>query len=392
MEQKSETIFPNLNESPFLSEEKQIENIINNIHQIEDKTKTASKDKDLFDRFGLVPKTVIIEPENNGQDVKSSVSNNNIVVEETRTILKKDIINNEIDNNNDVKYDVITLPSEGKTYRHKKKRIEIAYLTASDEDILTSPNLYQSGLMIPKIIRKKVLNRDIDTSELIPGDIDYIMIWLRRSAYGDNYPVIVKDPSGKEFETIINLSKLKIKKCLKESDENGYFTFETKTAYKNIKYKILSYQEQKEVEEIILKGLNDSNKHTVYNQVNILAEYLETVPEEFNGKDKIRRLIKETTEFLEKYSLINTDTSNLGYSKNITSFLEKQVVEINGITNPLEIKKLISNMPVGLSRELRKDIKENTPGFDYEIEVEVPGGEPIKSFFQIGPDILWGLD
>jgi hypothetical protein len=218
------------------------------------------------------------------------------------------------------------------------------------------------------------------------------MIWLRRSAYGDNYPVIVKDPSGKEFETIINLSKLKIKKCLKESDENGYFTFETKTAYKNIKYKILSYQEQKEVEEIILKGLNDSNKHTVYNQVNILAEYLETVPEEFNGKDKIRRLIKETTEFLEKYSLINTDTSNLGYSKNITSFLERQVVEINGITNPLEIKKLISNMPVGLSRELRKDIKENTPGFDYEIEVEVPGGEPIKSFFQIGPDILWGLD
>ena len=44
-----------------------------------------------------------------------------------------------------ISYDIVELPSKGIFYTHKKKTLKVAYLTASDENILTSPCLSQSG-------------------------------------------------------------------------------------------------------------------------------------------------------------------------------------------------------------------------------------------------------
>jgi hypothetical protein len=47
-----------------------------------------------------------------------------------------------------LKYDIIQLPSNGQCYRNKVDRVPVAFLTAYDENIITSPNLYKDGLVI----------------------------------------------------------------------------------------------------------------------------------------------------------------------------------------------------------------------------------------------------
>ena len=40
-----------------------------------------------------------------------------------------------------IPYDIVELPSNGIYYPNKKKTLKVSYLTAADENILTSPNI-----------------------------------------------------------------------------------------------------------------------------------------------------------------------------------------------------------------------------------------------------------
>lgn len=61
-----------------------------------------------------------------------------------------------------VSYDVIPLPSKGQAYRHKNDRLQVAYLTANDENMFVSPNLYRDGLLIDFLLNEKILEAGID--------------------------------------------------------------------------------------------------------------------------------------------------------------------------------------------------------------------------------------
>ena len=88
-------------------------------------------------------------------------------------------------------YDLIPLPSEGKLYPNKKKRVKLAYLTTADENILTSPNLVESGDFLEILINRKLLEPSLRYKDLLPGDRNAIMIWLRATVYGEMYPVTI---------------------------------------------------------------------------------------------------------------------------------------------------------------------------------------------------------
>ena len=131
---------------------------------------------------------------------------------------------NNIDPN--AQYDIIPLPSRGECYKNKIDRIPVAYLTASDENLITSPNLYESGSIINILLKKKILNKDIDVDSLVSGDVDAIMVFLRGTSYGNNFPITATDPkSGKKIDTDVDLSKLKYRQFTLKGDENGYFDF-----------------------------------------------------------------------------------------------------------------------------------------------------------------------
>jgi hypothetical protein len=81
---------------------------------------------------------------------------------------------------------MLSLPSLGKTYRNKKPNVRLGYMTTADENILTSPNLLQSGEFFNVL---KILEPDLRYNDLLVGDRNAIMIWLRATGYGEMYPV-----------------------------------------------------------------------------------------------------------------------------------------------------------------------------------------------------------
>ena len=55
-----------------------------------------------------------------------------------------------------ISYDVVELPSRGIMYPNRTKSVKVAYLTAADENILSSPNLIASGEVINELLKRKV--------------------------------------------------------------------------------------------------------------------------------------------------------------------------------------------------------------------------------------------
>ena len=55
-----------------------------------------------------------------------------------------------------ISYDVVELPSRGIYYQNKKKSLRVAYLTASDENILSAQNLIQSNTVIDELLKSLI--------------------------------------------------------------------------------------------------------------------------------------------------------------------------------------------------------------------------------------------
>ena len=89
-----------------------------------------------------------------------------------------------------VPYDIIELPSQGLLYKNKKSKIKVEYLTAYDENVLTSPNLLNSGKVLDVLIERKVKDLGFDVSELLSGDRMAILIYLRTTGLGNEYVLL----------------------------------------------------------------------------------------------------------------------------------------------------------------------------------------------------------
>ena len=108
------------------------------------------------------------------------------------------------DSDSNTQYDVISLPSNGECYKSKQKSVAVSFLTAYDENLITSPNLYKDGLIIDFLLKHKVIDKKIDVDKLCVGDSDAIILWLRATGYGSEFPVVVTDPiTDKQFGDII---------------------------------------------------------------------------------------------------------------------------------------------------------------------------------------------
>ena len=145
------------------------------------------------------------------------------------------------DSDSNTQYDVISLPSNGECYKSKQKSVAVSFLTAYDENLITSPNLYKDGLIIDFLLKHKVIDKKIDIDKLCVGDSDAIILWLRATGYGSEFPVVVTDPiTDKQFEALIDLTTIKTKPFTLKGDENGYFSFTTPNAKDLIKFRFFN--------------------------------------------------------------------------------------------------------------------------------------------------------
>jgi hypothetical protein len=292
----------------------------------------------------------------------------------------------------DVPHDLVPIPSKGLIYKGIKSKIPVAYLTASDEDLITSPNLYLDGKITELLLRKKILDGNINPDNLCKGDRDAIIIWLRASGYGSNFPVSVKDPiSGDNFESVIDLSSLKFKEFNLKADSDGYFDFKLPKTGHEIKFRFLTHKDELGYIKFLEKT-NQSFKKIAVNTSYVTLKNI--IDNESDVNETLKTELNKTLDCLGEYlKTINIENDKL-YLKNVTYLLEKSIISINGVGDKNYIKKYIVNMPAFDSRAIRQYITENTPGVDFRVSVNRPeslGGGSFETFLELDPTIFLNI-
>lgn len=356
-------------DSSYLVEEKKEDDIVSKMleNHYEEETIEEILDRNIF----------------NESFINKSIDNTDIKVNDIKineTVISSSEFNN-IDE--DMNYDIISLPSNGQCYSNKVERLPVGYLTAYDENFITSPNLYKDGLIIDFLLKHKIKSDKINIDDLVCGDVDAIILFLRATSYGVDFPIVVRDPeSGEQIETTIDLSTLKYKEFNLVGDENGYFSYEFPQSKDLVKFKFLTRNDEKKLKLLYELESAPIKAKTIIDNISTIIEGIKT-DKGLSGKDK--------QEYVNSLNKINDwaknvlDKNGLPFNKMITNRLEMSIVSINGETDRKYISKYVKNMNVKDSLMLRRYILENEPGVNFEIEIERPlslGGGSFKTFLE----------
>jgi hypothetical protein len=323
--------------------------------------------------------------------------NNKVMEEEKEVKIAETSSNDEYDmtpsettiadnsNFNDIdptlKYDIIQLPSNGQCYRNKVDRVPVAFLTAYDENIITSPNLYKDGLVIDYLLKSKVVNSEINVEDLVSGDADAIILYLRATSYGPEFPIVVNDPdTGEQIDTTIDLTKLKPRDFKLVGDENGHFEYTTPILKDKIKFRYLTRKQERQLRQVTeLEGYGTKAMMLARESESLKAALMNDKYVNDNDKKTIRAAISA----MEKWSKKLKEVNNSEFTKIMTNNMQLQIVAVNGNYDREYIRKYINQMPARDSLMLRKYINDNRPGINFDIEVERPeslGGGSFKTF------------
>ena len=281
----------------------------------------------------------------------------------------------------DVAYDIIELPSNGEPYKSKISRVPVAYLTAYDENMITSPNLYKDGLVIDMLLKNKIVNSDIDVDELVSGDADAIILFLRATSYGAEFPIMVSDPeTGEQIDSVVDLTTLKPREFKLKADENGYFDYTTPIRKDKIKFRYLTRKQEKNLQRVTeLEGYGTKAFMLDRERETLLGAILNDRELNDGEKKTIRNAVKVMESWAKKLRAKNDSKFN----RIITNNMMLQVVSVNGNSDRDFVRKAIETMPARDSLMLRRYINDNRPGIDFEIEVQRPeslGGGSFKTF------------
>ena len=236
-------------------------------------------------------------------------------------------------------YDVVELPSQGLLYKNKKSKVKVEYLTAMDESILTSPNISSGNKIISILLQRKVKDLGMEVNDLLVGDRTAIMIYLRVTAFGEEYKQMVYDPKKEKYvESIIDLTKLEQKKLTVKPNEDGEFEFVLPKSNKKVTFTLLTGKD----DEIV--DLRDEEEQ------------------------------KRSSDGVSNKNLIR---------------LEQQIKSIDGDRNKIMISNVLKKLPIIDSRSLRKYIDEITPGINFKTTARTQGGESLDTFLRFGVNFFW---
>jgi hypothetical protein len=150
--------------------------------------------------------------------------------------------------------EMVDLPSKGLLYPEdsplRSGRIEMKYMTAKEEDILTNSNYIQQGIVLDKLLESLIVSK-INFKDILVGDKNAILIASRILGYGQDYEF---EMNGRTYQ--VDLTKLKDKELLEDVNySNGNnFEFILPASKTNITFKLLTHGDELAIEQE-LKGL-----------------------------------------------------------------------------------------------------------------------------------------
>jgi hypothetical protein len=195
--------------------------------------------------------------------------------------------------------------------------------------------------MIDIILERKILDKSIRVSDLCKGDRDALAIWLRATAYGPDYPVVV-NYEGEEIEATIDLNDINYLDFNLKGDENGWFEYTTQNG-DVLKYKILSYKEEQELFEKNIHVTELINRHTILTNIDKTSTLIETLNQD--EKEEIIETLDVIKEWVNKFDVDKDELQNESYMTYITDRMFMQTMSVNGNTDREYIKgyfKIIS--------------------------------------------------
>jgi hypothetical protein len=147
--------------------------------------------------------------------------------------------------------EIISLPSKGAYYPEghplASGQVELRYMTARDEDILSSTNLFRKGLVLDKLLESLLVDKTINPDDFLAGDKNAVLLTARILGYGKDYSVKINCPAcDNEAEETIDLSKMEEKVVVK-GDQAGKneFSFLLPFSKQMITFKLLTSKETK---------------------------------------------------------------------------------------------------------------------------------------------------
>ena len=241
--------------------------------------------------------------------------------------------------------EVVDLPSKGKLYSKGSPlaggTIELKYMTAKEEDILTSRNLIQKGIVLDKLLESVIVDESVSLNDLLLGDKNAIMIATRILGYGKDYTVQLTDPStGEKQEETFDLTEITDKKIDSKLFKAGKneFEFELPAAKVKILFRLLTHKEEKEI-DAELKAYKKFSKDS-----GITAEIttrLKKAIVSVNGDTSLKRI----SEFVENELLSRDSLSFREYLIKITpdvdmsfTFTSDQTGEDTTMDIPLDVE------------------------------------------------------
>lgn len=151
--------------------------------------------------------------------------------------------------------EVVELPSKGLLYPEgsplAEGKIEMKYMTAKEEDILTNQNYIRQGIVIDKLLQSMIVS-DINYNDLLVADKDAIMIAARILGYGKDYSFTY---GGKEVTVDLTLMKDKLlDESLIKTPRINEFYFTLPYSKNEISFKLFNHGDENKIEKE-LEGL-----------------------------------------------------------------------------------------------------------------------------------------
>ena len=230
--------------------------------------------------------------------------------------------------------ETVELPSKGVVYPPdhplRSGKVEMKYMTAKEEDILTNQNYIKKGIVLDKLLDSLVMGK-FDIKELVTGDKNALLISSRILGYGKDYTF-----SYDGIEYTVDLTKLENKPFDETKvTPRGTFMFTLPATGTKVEFKLLN--------------------------------------------DKDNETIDQENESMKKF---NKDSSS-----EVTIRLKHQIVSVEGDNDKNSIRSFVEQMLAQDSRALRKYIKNMSPDVNLSTNVNINGVEesidvPISlSFF-----------
>ena len=244
--------------------------------------------------------------------------------------------------------ETVFLPSEGKVYTNDTElssgKIDMKYMTAREEDILTSANLIKQGVVLDKLMQSLIVS-PIKFNDLIIRDKNAIMVAARILGYGKNYDVNISCPKCNEStKTTVDLTALPINRIPEEAKQlaPNLFEFILPNSKRVVLFSLPTHGTEKKI-QYELDAVNKNAK-----------------------KDSINR--------------------------ELTTRLRHMIKSVDGETDPEKIKHFVENELFALdSRELRKYAKEISPDqkFVTDFTCEHCGHEVEACAFKLDTNFFW---